>query len=692
IARSERDRGLEIAEEASSTLYFAEMNQASRAIYEPGGVGEIRRILRRWIPQDDEIDRRGWEWYYLWSFSTQERAALYKHRSSINGLDLSPDGLRFASASSNDPSVWIHTLNGERKNSIGSAIQLNELGGQVVSWAPDNDRLAIGSLDGVITIWSVTQKKQIASFSQHDQTLPIQSIKWRPDGEAIASCSSAGRVLYWDPETGEVLNELQGAAPATSLSFSPDGTRIVVGGERRADVFNTLNGERLWTFESEESPTKCVSWSPDGRKILWSGSASPIIIFNADTGAEIIRLNEDVSDSVWTAAWADDSQRIAAAHEDRKLHLWSTETGTKFQTFTGHTGQIRSVAWTPDGLQIVSAALDASIRVWDLESRFQPERKTEIGKRVDQVTWDRDGKWLASVQSDGSISLWNVESKLIEIETAFPLEGRTLDQLDNGIELAWSPVDDRLAAIGTGNDIYIWQTNEKNSFEILGSIGSQPSSICWHPKGRWLAVSDISGDYTIWDTSTQQIVSQIKTNASVTQMAWSPDGEYFAYATQVKESKAIAVDEFNDPEGKITLTRQTLLRGSASPITKLSWNPEGSEIAVASRDRNIRIYSVDSGSEIGDPIYHTGFLTAIDWNFDAVYPRIVAATNAGTLLIWDTHSHRCASVLEADDLAVRSAQWHPTEPVFAAASGSTIQLWNASHGYEEFFATEADTP
>ncbi len=58
------------------------------------------------------------------------------------------------------------------------------------------------------------------------------------------------------------------------------------------------------------------------------------------------------------------------------LALWDADTGTRLDTFQGHTDAIIAVALTPDGRQALTGGLDRSVRVWNLPG---PAKDAELG-------------------------------------------------------------------------------------------------------------------------------------------------------------------------------------------------------------------------------------------------------------------------------------------------------------------------
>ena len=95
-SESERARQSAIAERAARRgtrrrLYMAHMNLIGDA-WSSGNVERIRELLEPWKTSGpDEADLRGFEWYYwLWYANRFERGL--RHGTSVNGVDVSPDG------------------------------------------------------------------------------------------------------------------------------------------------------------------------------------------------------------------------------------------------------------------------------------------------------------------------------------------------------------------------------------------------------------------------------------------------------------------------------------------------------------------------------------------------------------------------------------------------------------------------
>lgn len=65
-------------------------------------------------------------------------------------------------------------------------------------------------------------------------------------------------------------------------------------------------------------------------------------------------------------AWSPDGTKIASASNDKKIRIWSAQSGQTLTIYDEHTASINIVAWSPDGEYLASASDDGTVRVWHI--------------------------------------------------------------------------------------------------------------------------------------------------------------------------------------------------------------------------------------------------------------------------------------------------------------------------------------
>jgi WD40 repeat protein len=112
---------------------------------------------------------------------------------------------------------------------------------------------------------------------------------------------------------------------ALRLAWSPDGTRLAVGGSTGAvEIWSVSPLARLLTYSGHSDRITSLSWSPDGAKIASSGPGGVVRVWDAQSGRDLpAALWQGVTD----VTWSPDGRCLALLHIDGRvrLALWEGE-------------------------------------------------------------------------------------------------------------------------------------------------------------------------------------------------------------------------------------------------------------------------------------------------------------------------------------------------------------------------------
>ncbi|HEY3863414.1 MAG TPA: protein kinase [Verrucomicrobiae bacterium] len=111
-----------------------------------------------------------------------------------------------------------------------------------------------------------------------------------PDGRLFVAAYEDGAVRFWNMTAREPMDTLKGfLLAATSVAFSPDGSRLAVGssGAEAIKLWDTQTWQEVLTLSGEGSGFNDLQFSPDGRCLLGVNEAGLPHIWSAPTWAEI---------------------------------------------------------------------------------------------------------------------------------------------------------------------------------------------------------------------------------------------------------------------------------------------------------------------------------------------------------------------------------------------------------------------
>ena len=125
----------------------------------------------------------------VWDLGGQANdVTLRGHTKEVEGLVLSPDGRTLVSVST-DVRVW--DLSSQRELIRIKPRSTRFFG---CSFSPDGRRLAVGALDGLITIWDLASRQEVATLKGHER--PVIHVSFLSDGNTLVSVDQE-QVRVW---------------------------------------------------------------------------------------------------------------------------------------------------------------------------------------------------------------------------------------------------------------------------------------------------------------------------------------------------------------------------------------------------------------------------------------------------------------------------------------------------------------
>lgn len=298
-------------------------------------------------------------------------------------------------------------------------------------WSRGGDHLAIGSLDGTVTI--IDDDGDV----QHPPVHPfgVTAVAWSPTADLLATGGQDGTARLWSVNDAAVVGEVSARGWCGALAWRPDGVEVAaaVGSEV---IRMAPDGSEVVRHGNHPSTVACLGYTPDGRH-LGVGMYGGIWWYQGDTRPT---KRFDWKGSLLTLAIAPNGKWACSGNQDASVHCWRLWTGDEL-TMNGYPAKVEHLAW--DGRsRLLAVGNLGEVTVWDFAGKgprgSRPRQLDGHARRVVDVAFQPLTTLLASAGADGRLCLWDPSAARRHLLSSV--------QFDEEIAcIAWSPAGDEIA-------------------------------------------------------------------------------------------------------------------------------------------------------------------------------------------------------------------------------------------------------
>ena len=418
--------------------------------------------------------------------------------------------------------------------------------------------------------------------------------------------------------------------------FSPD--RKILAGIFREKIYlwDTITGKQLTRLEVPNSRFKTIVFNSDGKTIATIGYDSTIRLLDVLTGIETGKLSRYVYGSE-NFVFAPDSNTVITANRNDTVELWDTESEKVKQKIK--TKSALCIALSPDGKILAVGGYDG-LHLFDAITGAYIAKLGGHIRGVSRIAFSRDGSYIASSGAE-ELFIWDTESKsrLLSIDGHMGIWG-----------MAYSPEGDTIAT-SIREKIFFWDLNDgKNKALIFAGHHSWYTDIAFSPDGTTLACND--SYIVLWDLSNYVYKATVYAR-SVTQhgnvitsgytsIVYSRDGQYLAAGNRYGVAHLFY-------KGR---TYKTSLIGHTDEVTSIAISRDNNIIASGSKDNTVRLWDVETATEIHTYKGHTDNVNYVAINHDASI--VASGSDDTTIILWDTVTGLPISTLSGHTHGIQS--------------------------------------
>lgn len=248
----------------------------------------------------------------------------------------------------------------------------------------------------------------------------IMGVTFSSNSNYIAAIEEFGNIFIFDntgvtPVITDTINT--GTSYGFSTAIAPANDKVAVGcSNGKLKIYNLPGGSLSNDINAHPSWVTSVCYSPDGTKIITGGNDDKVKIWS-NTGSLLFTCSGHTGD-ITSVKVTPDNNFVVSSSKDDKIKIWNIATGGLVQTITGHTGDVNGVDISPDGSKIVSASSDSTCKIWNFNtgSLITTFGVVDSGA-VNTVAWSPNGDKIATGNILSDVVLWSIPATLSISET-----------------------------------------------------------------------------------------------------------------------------------------------------------------------------------------------------------------------------------------------------------------------------------
>lgn len=642
------------------------------------------------------VDLRDFEWGRL-SFLCRMAQQSWSLSAPVDAVAFAPDGRHFAAGGwDGAATVW-------ETDSRQPLLHLPQ--GQyvhAVAYDRAGERLAVGSSDGIVQIYRVSDGERLARFDRHKDA--VLSVRFSPDGLQVLSSGYDNTARLWDASTGRQIQVLRGHSWwVWAAEFSPDASRIVTAGQDgKAIVWRRAAPEHYdvqTDFTRHHGAVYAAVFAPDGQTVATGGYDGRVLLWSPDEvqSVDIERRIDRLPDPpapfrellghrgpVRALAYAPDGSRLASGGQDNVIMVWEPQSGAQLKRLRSHSSHVRALTWGPTGELLLSGGRAGQVKLW------KPDEYAEVavvGGAADAA--DRDAVLSARFSADGEQIITAGRDRKAELYDAASLA--RVQQFAEGHEfLASSAVffagGARLATGAGDGTVRLWDAGTGSETNVLTGVG-RTAALAVSQDGGWVLTGSPGGAALLWDARTgRQLAKLAGHDVEVTAVAIAPGGDLLAVGDERGRVQLWSYDAGNKEWRSVHW-----LNNHSRAITALAFTDAGARLITASGDNTCGVWDTARGEESTDLVLkHPAWVTALAVSDDG--QTALTGCDDGVVRIWSLADAQLVRTLQpaGSDAAITSVDLSPGGDMAAAvcAAEGTVRLWDLTTGRERTVTDE----
>lgn len=493
---------------------------------------------------------------------------------------------------------------------------------------------------------------------------PVTDVTLSPTGRVLAEVTG-NQIMLWDTTSRKEIRHYRADHPVSQVAFSPNGAVLAAAEGDDVVSWAVDSGDEIGRPVGAGHVISGIAFRPGGDSVLAVAAGTDVMLVNpaTDTMADP-RLTNQVS--VTSVAFSR-SGILATGDAAGTVELWNTATGAQTATFHDVSGAaVTSMAFSPDTTTLAVVAHTDYIVLFDTTTHGRIGKPLPDGNRVTSVAFNPrlqgGANVLESGTSGGNVVEWTITN------TGAPSPDEAFQTLGDGSEVtsvAFNDDGSRLAVGDLAGDTTLWNTQTPIGFSASGN--AVVKSVAFSPGGATLATGSSGGSVTLWNAADASEASPpLSDVGSVSGIAFDPDARTLAVAS---DRKSVTLWNVSDPSAPRRLP-------VPSHAYSVVFSPDGQLLASGDAGGEIRVWRMAPQVRVVATL--NGHVSIRSVAFSAHGKTLAAGDDEGKVVLWNLATRKPIGRI-SDGAKVNSVAFSPDGAYLATGDDAgNVQVWSVT--------------
>jgi WD40 repeat protein/tRNA A-37 threonylcarbamoyl transferase component Bud32 len=613
--------------------------------------------------------------FTLWDAEAEKKIPFPGQGEAVTAASWSDDGTRLAVARGAAVEIW----DAAGKQRLHRATHSEPV--RVLSFSADGNLLAVAGK--VVRVWDCKLQRFWPEMFGHSQ--PVVHLVFSPAGDSLVVSCEDNYVRAYSLPGGAGLGRLwthyvHGYGSLRPVRIAPafafGGRQLVtVVNPSRVATWDLATGANIWTQQGGES-INSVTVSPDG-KVIYVGGFTKVVSLNASTGSEI-RTARPHKHYTSGMAVSPDGTRLISVSFDRTARVSDAQM-RKLSEPIIHQDGVLQLAVARSRNVFATAQFDGLVRLWAFDGATLPHLP---------YAGPGDGSEPTALSADGTLCLPSTEG-------AFAHVYATADGRSVGVPL---PLPGRMHGscfLPDGRSVLLWgskaqlysstheparhpgwfERRDWKTGELLLGPSETPGTVMAasvSPSGRYLVVACANNEILVLDMATGG-----KTK-SVSFKTTSGFGWWYLLPVTVlfhpTEDRCV-VGGLGSEVYHIDAARGEVLHkfDAADKATSVLFTPDGSLIVTGSIGKEVRFWNATTGEKALPSLVHPDWVFRVAFSADGKY--LTTSGRDYRARVWDWHTGELLAAMEHPDEVYDSRFSPDGRWLFTISRDGNARVW-----------------